>query len=229
LSDFQLVSDNNNSVPATASYVHATNNGISATYDWNPVNTFRQQKDGITVFVCSDESNSSVNALNSSTSPLHMSGFTVSNADGGTYGRVNPAITDTKIYHYLVDMGPKPISGTISDFSGDGVHTFAYIPSTAVPVICLLSGANNSALTDPTRIYVAVDPVKQLVYIGEGQLFNSNGDLSNNRGTFLDNLICYVANAARYGSHFTDLLRDDLSIPAPWDNYWGPNKGVPAQ
>jgi len=56
--------------------------------------------------------------------------------------------------------------------------------------------------------------------------------LTNNRVTFLDNLMYFIGNAMKYGSHFTDLLleaSDPAAQPAPWSAYWGANAGVPSK
>jgi hypothetical protein len=63
--------------------------------------------------------------------------------------------------------------------------------------------------------------------LGEPHTFNV---VSGNNAHFLDNLIFYIANAAKYGSHFQDLFIEDGepdSVPAPWDSHWEPNTGVP--
>jgi hypothetical protein len=115
-----------------------------------------------------------------------------------------------------MDNGPNPITSVTTNFGGDAIGTRATsIPASAIPILVRPDGSTS----------LAIDPKNKIIYCGECQVFEGF-NLSGNRHQFIDNLIYYVANAAKYGSHFTDMLRDDLNVPAPWDNHWGANKGV---
>jgi hypothetical protein len=74
------------------------------------------------------------------------------------------------------------------------------------------------------------------VFNGESTNFDGT---SGNRPAFLDNVMFFIANGARYGSHFMDMFIEDSqpgAVPAPWDNYWNEsgnggtdNRGVPTR
>ncbi len=91
-------------------------------------------------------------------------------------------------------------------------------PESAVVLMTKINNDNHAILI--------VDIEHKFLWMGESQVFWNDTYLTNNRGAFLQNLICFVANASKYGSHFTDLLLEDGATnaqPAPWDNYWGAN------
>lgn len=82
-----------------------------------------------------------------------------------------------------------------------------------------------------------IDPKNKMLWFGDETPFadgyansymthSTIGGTTNydDRSAFINNLIDYMLLAARYGSHFTDLLRDDLNLPAPWDSSWEDRK-----
>ncbi len=212
ITGFSLVSSPT-AIPNNTSYVHVVNQDMSSGYGWSTLNTFMANVDGITVAVFDDDDSNSLAAVrNNFSADYTFTGRT------GRDGKANAAVADTKIMKFLTTNGAVPIQiASISEFHQGGANLAATkIPSTAVPVIVQNNNAGN--------VYMAIDPVKKFIFIGEPEMFNTS--TSGNRDTFCDNLFYYVGNAARYGSHFTDMLRDDLDVPAPWDDAWGDNKGV---
>jgi hypothetical protein len=74
-------------------------------------------------------------------------------------------------------------------------------------------------------VTLVIDPEKHFIFAGEMSHFEV-GQMSGNRLEFTQNLVKYMENVTRYGSHFTDLLIEDgrpNAQPAPWDSYWGAN------
>lgn len=205
-------------------YAHMANASMTvSSYDWSTVNTFRSAKDAITVILGDEYATYPVNALNSSTSPLGSNGYTINgsgNLSTTVYSVMNTDsdVTATRIYQFLTTHGATAVDPTsIASFFTDGVRTEASAwPSTAVPIV--VSGSNSA------RAIMLIDMTNSLVYIGEGQIFYNTTYLTNNRSVFMNNFIQYVRNAAMYGSHFTDLLREDLNLPEPWSDTWGSNK-----
>ena len=94
------------------------------------------------------------------------------------------------------------------------------IPAAGLPgsAVAMLHQDNNDRST------LIIDPERNIVFFGETEHFNQYSP-SNNRDLFLQNIVKYMENATRYGSHFTDLLLDGgaNAKPAPWDSYWGAN------
>ena len=164
-------------------------------------------------------------------------GYTI--VDAGSFGNENrgqivtePAVMQTRVYQFLmrhcwtellVNGNQILLTGT---FYGNRERAMASAwPADAVTMI------TDGAGRPPTLI---IDPARKLIFFGESEYFNTgyydpvtnvagSGELSGYRGAFLHNLTYYIANAARYGSHFTDLLRDDLGLPSLWDPVWGAN------
>jgi hypothetical protein len=202
------------SVGSATQYVHAGNSNMNATYDWPGVAGFVQNNDGLLVIMADMPGN--IAGLNNTDSPLNVCGYVIGNAGGGAMtSTLNTAVSDTKIYQFLMDKGVNPITTITVDFGGDITSTRATtIPASAVPILIKSDG-----------VRLAIDPLNKLIYCGDSQTFEG-ALLSGGRREFIDNLMYYVANAAKYGSHFTDMLRDDLDVPAPWDDVWSANKGV---
>ncbi len=200
-------------IPSNTTYMHVCDRNMSSGYDWSKVNTFMSSTDAITVLVGDDRGG--VSAMNNGFSGR---GYNFISPSGSTNGKANPAVADTRIMQLLTTKGGTSITlASISEFNCGGDNTVAtVIPDTAVPVIVKTNNSN--------QVMMAIDPANMMIYIGEGEMFHTA--TSGNRSVFCDNLFYYVGNAARYGSHFTDMLIDNSAIPAPWDDVWGANKGV---
>ena len=203
-------------------YVHVNNN-ITATYDWTAVNNYRTTTgNGLTVIFADYSSTAAIAGLNSATSPLFNCGYVIGNSGAGPYTSsltTDPTATGTKIYHFLTNKGYNPITTITTTFGGDGTSTRATtLPPSAVAMLVTADGAR-----------LVVDPLNNIIYIGECQQFEG-GNLSGNRWQFIDNLMYYIANAAKYGTNFTDMFIENGqpgAVPAPWDPIWGANAGVP--
>jgi len=221
---------NVNNIAANVTYLHAVpqisgNNGTN--YNWATINNFIENRDAWTVI--SIQSND-LNAINNSNSPLKKAGYGNASYGGATNAAIYtaPATTGTKIYQFLMDKGNTSLTpGMLSNFFTDGIHTtipVSGLPSSAVVIM--------SRASDAGRAILIIDIEHKFMYIGESQIFWRANELNTgNRGLFLNNLMYFTGNAMKYGSHFTDLLNDELStpIPPPWDDIWGANKGVPSK
>lgn len=221
-------------------YVHLNTRNLK-TYNWSDINTFIARKDGVTLILGDDSDAQSV--LNSSSSPLYLTGYrTEYGGDGSGYGVavVNSDVFWTRIYQLLMRYGKyvkTPELSTKTKYGAGHIHfkidnvrsEATSIPRTAVPVVKNLRSG---------RTIMGIDPTTKLIYLGECQLFESpeNSDIATygHGYAFMCNFLHYIENAAKYGSHFTDMLIDFVNlgtpsqklnpVPAPWDEVWGDNK-----
>jgi len=210
-------------VPSNVTYLQAAIDGAGATFNWSNVNNFMSTVDGWTVITVQD--NAGIAPINNANSPLKMAGYPNNVYGGANYARLFTGQSSTKLYQFLMDKGHTPITdpNSVADFYSDGVSITmsGTMPSTGV---VLMTRNNNTA-----QAMLVIDIKNKFMWIGESQIFWYNAYLNNNRGVYLDNMMYFIGNAIRYGTNFTDLLRDDLSVPAPWDSYWGANAGVPTK
>jgi hypothetical protein len=226
--NYKLLRTNTNAaVPTGTTYLHASNFALPINFDWTHVNDFRRGTDGLTHIGADDyTAGGPLVSLNSATSPLKMAGYTiVAGTTGGwqnDYGMLNRAVSGTKIYQFLMDKGNNPINAILSTinlqegafYSLDNNTNASEIPKTGVPIIVKANNAD--------RATMVIDPANRLIFLGEGQHFwlQDNSWQGGNRDKFLDNLMYYVSNAAKYGSHFMDMFieePDPRAVPAPWD------------
>jgi hypothetical protein len=70
-----------------------------------------------------------------------------------------------------------------------------------------------------TGALLVVDPERRVIYLGDGQIFDGIGGNANAMA-FLNNMMIFISNVAKYGSHFSEMMIEGSTIPAPWDNYW---------
>ena len=243
-SDYSYSSSYVTSGSKATTYVHLAVESLPAGYDWSTIESFRTGKDGVSLILADVTSSNGQSSLKSSTSPLTKSGYTIQ--AGGTGGGVgiavvNDDVSSSRIYQFLMQYGgyikapQKATSGSYAgyvNFQTDGTRSEATaIPATAVPII--------KHKTTGTTL-MAIDPANKLVFMGECQMFETPAYVAsqNTYGHgygFMCNFIHYLENASKYGSHFTDMLRESLEessggtpnpIPAPWADAWGTNKWV---
>ncbi len=214
-------------VPNAVYYLHVvpTIAGAAGTnYDWAVVNGFMSGVDGLALFGVDDTS--AVAPVNNASSPFKAANYPDVIYDGGL-GYSQVVESDTKLYHFVMDQGNTPLepADITSAFMEDTVNTY-YDTSQLPPTAIVLMGRTS----DPTHATLIVDIQNKFIYRGCAQAFWNSTYLTNNRGVFLDNLMYYIANAAKYGTNFTDLLLEDDqpgAQPPPWDtDYWGANAGV---
>ena len=217
------------SIPAGVNYLHVAAHIIGAsgdTYNWSVVNDFIDNRDGWTVLTSQDTYGRG--PMNNANSPLKRNGagyndLVYSAVAGWAKVRPDQSTTPRKVYQYVMDKGVNaltPASFPNTGFYVDGVANTIQgpWPESAVVLMTKINNENHAILL--------VDIEHKFLWMGESQVFWNDTYLTNNRGAFLQNLICFVANASKYGSHFTDLLLEDGAAnaqPAPWDSYWGDN------
>ncbi|WP_291527792.1 hypothetical protein [Bacteroides sp. UBA939] len=219
------------SIPDNVNYLHATVHigGTAGTnYDWSVINSFIDSRDAWTVISSQDDYG--LPPVNNSNSPTKRNEAGYQDMKYSVSSRWSQVYeTDSKLYHFVMDRGHTPLAP--SDINSDGFYNDGVSntipgpwPSTAVVLMTKINDTNEASLI--------VDVKNKFLWIGDSQIFWYNAYLSNNRGTFLDNLMYFIGNAAKYGSNFTDLLLEDDqegAQPAPWDTYWGNNAGVPSK
>jgi hypothetical protein len=80
-------------------------------------------------------------------------------------------------------------------------------------------GPNAVSLLDDPSIagggysLTGIDPVARVAYLGEVQIFENNFDDNDDENHFVGNYIAIFINAAQYGEHFLELLKDDCPEP----------------
>ena len=220
-------------IPNDINYVHVTLNfgDPAPNFTWNRVNEWRESHpDGLTVLTAHNDWG--VPYLNLATSPLNSDPegnvYTIGypnavygDTTGGDSHYIRSASANTKVYQYVMQYAVNKLvasqlpTGFYSDSNNLSSIPVVGLPESAVP---MLHNANG-------RSTLIIDPQRHLVFFGETEHFQ-NDRLTNNRGLFLQNVVKYMENATRYGSHFTDLLIESgrpEAQPAPWDSYWGAN------
>jgi len=216
------VTNFNTAVNANTTYLHVSTGGLSGSTSWTAVNNFRTGRDALTTYIASDDNSSQRAALTNAIGGLGYGGITNDSYSGTARLNTNSAVQATKIFRFLTTNGYAVQMTNLSNVGfpyNTDRQIFTSVPNNgSVPVITA-GGTGNYIM--------AVDPKNRLIVIGNTLMFNnisSNADAM----AFLNNLMFYVANAARYGSHFTDLLleaNDSANQPAPWDSYWNAGTG----
>ena len=222
-------------IPDNINYAHITlnfDNNPASDFTWNRVNEWRaSHPDGLTVLTAHNDGG--VPLLNLSTSPLNIdpegNEYTVHYPDA-VYGNIDPsgdqhwiriASANTKVYQYIMQHAVNKLvasdiqtKGFYSDANNLSSIPIAGLPGSAVPMLHHTNG----------RSTLIIDPERHLVFFGETEHFQTDR-LDANRSLFLQNVVKYMEIAAKYGSHFTDLLIESGpdARPAPWDSYWGAN------
>ena len=229
------VGNMNATIAANVTYLHATphisgSNGTN--YSWAAINNYIDTRDAWTVLQTQD--NNGVGPMNNVNSPTKRNGAGYGNV---TYtGSANPTVyqgygsnpeNQPKVYRFVMDKGHTPLTpAQVASFYSDAVSCVIPAPWPASAVVL-------TARNGDTHAMLIVDIKNKFLWIGESQQFWYDTYLSNNRGVFLDNLMYFIGNAMKYGSHFTDLLLEDDqpgAQPAPWDTaHWGANAGVPSK
>lgn len=172
---------------------------------WDMSKTWWQAKDGNTLLIASDDYSDY-----QFTRFLNGQGYTRYVNTESTNTRINVAnaqqSNNPKLMAYLLD-GPfgHVDLGNVTSFISDAVHTkLDEYPPTASPVIVynFPNGTWKAMLT--------IDIEKQLVFIGDGQMFYVSGIAdtgtapTSDRGRFLANIIAVWVNLSQYGSHWGD-------------------------
>lgn len=236
----------------TVNYLHINPHvpgAAGASYNWSVVNNFMTNVDGLTSI--SNQAIEGIDPINNANSPLKKAGYPNSIYGEDINAVIDPRQSDTKIFQFIFDKGHTPVTDySITDGPNhwyvDGVNTYiprAGLPESAVVLISKHStGSDTSPIGDNAMFIIDVE--NKFIWSGESQIFWYDYYLSNGRSNVLDNIMYYVANAVKYGSHFTDLLLEDgvsildnvavdggrVAQPAPWDeDYWGANAGVPSK
>lgn len=223
------------SIPGNITYLHVTpGDGQTTNFNWTTINNYIDTRDAWTMF--QPQSPTSYPSFNGASSPTKRNGAGYQDMryqlpTGSTGGGViSTRDRDTKVYQFIMDRGNQPLtpSDITENFHVDAVYTLIPGPWPATAVVMMTPGSNSE------YALLIIDVKNKFMYLGESQVFwgvrapGSYNRLSANRGTFLDNLMYLVGNASKYGSHFTDLLLESDqqgSQPAPWDDYWGDNRG----
>jgi hypothetical protein len=227
-----------NSINASVNYLHVVPGigGSSGTnFAWTAVKDYIAERDALTFIVNQDDAG--LNPINNANSPLKAAGYPNSVYGGDVNGIIDTRHSATKVYKFMFSEGKNELApGDISNSNYwyiDGVNT--HIPTDGLPssaVVLISKRVNDLTATASNRAMFIIDVEHKFIWLGESEIFWNSIWLSNDRWKLLDNIMYYVANASKYGSHFTDMLLEagvDLgdgrvAQPAPWDtDYWGRN------
>jgi hypothetical protein len=236
LPGYTTINGNNNYsagsfIATNVTYLHVCN-GL-ANYKWANTIVWRNAVDGLLYINGGGDGIGNINTLNNMKAVVAGYGpFVDSNGRARVFNTTLSG--NNKVYDFLVNYpsipagGPTYIGSGPTGWEGDEISTVATAwPATAAPIISGSSAGSNTA-------YMLIDPANQLIYLGEEQIFLST---AYSRTTFLNNLMYYITNASKYGSHFTDMFMETGQVnryghpaaPAPWDNHWNgatDNRGV---
>lgn len=153
---------------------------------------------------------------NKKTTVLSILRYTYLGTSGTPFMNPSGTTQATPVFKYLVKDGPfRKMDGTVRQNLDYSTFSFARdatsagvnpgsLPVGAVPVIVDNAGA----------ALLVIDPVNNVVFIGESQMFHSGYSTAavtaagngTDKSKFLGNLLAYIINAAQYGTHFTDLF-----------------------
>lgn len=201
-------------------WLQTSNSNTSDTPCWTEVNEWynNENNDGVVVYMMGEANN------HFSYASVYSKGYT-HGGTGRSSGsvRLNAGVNNTRIYDFIINRGNSTISTpTQLTFYNDVINSYlsAY-PEGAVPILNYASGG----------FCLVVDPINRAVFMGDETMFRelylndtAGGYLNyNDRSAFIYNLIDYLLNAAKYGSHFTDMLIDGASVAEPWSTVWGNN------
>lgn len=225
------------SLTVNSNYMHMNYEGLSATYDWAAVKYFRQNRDGLLLVNCDPDYNPNLAMLNNSNSVLRSLGYKITGVGSagivlngvpflpGTDSRINTnaSVNKTKVYRMLIEA-PAPnfnpgVSNIGRELYTDDISTKAYeYPANAVPII-VTGRMDNHAI-------IVIDPENNIIFQGDAPIFDTNAG-----NEFLENYLDYIFLASKWGRSFTSLMvgEDGVAgdlLPAPWNDYWGANKGL---
>lgn len=214
------ISDNINYLNA-----NSHDGGNYTTAQFQNINTWRQN-DGVVLFTTANWF--FTNTLFTNNSSIFVTlGITQNGAldDDINARTLNTGNTNsTRIGQFVTTNGVFPfIPGTMNLYVADDYSTAANISAmtTASRAVALI-GLNNN------KVGLFIDPANRIVFIGDGDFMDEksqtayssaltpNATPANDYDKFLANLVAYLAYTAAYGSHFSDLLIDDFTLPAPW-------------
>ena len=233
-------------INASVNYLSVTahiagNNGRN--YNWTAVKDYIKNRDAFTIIQSQD--NNGTGPLNNANSPLRDAGYPMvdygRDINGITYQ--DAANSSTKVWKFLVDeskngFAPNQIPSN-NYWYIDGVNNT--LPINQLPpsaVVLIAKKTSDSSMTQSNDAVLIVDVENKFIWMGESQVFWYDTWIDNNRSKLLENLMYYVANTAKYGSHFTDLLLEEdagpdengdmgdgrVAQPPLWDEaYWGRN------
>ena len=226
ISDYELISthytNTSPTIDSRVTYLHYASSSYTRSLTWASAKYF-MAREGLTLFVCDENSATHIDYLNNSDSPMSAAGYNFvtlgtwtssTNNDPAYLDLTRQSIYNTRIGQFLTQYCPNQITSNVKLTGINIDHSSA----TAWPPGAVVVSQN------ATNAILIIDPVRRLIYCGEGQMFQ---DATNQN--FQRNFMHYVANAARYGSHFQDLFIDDThpnstGLPPIWDvNYWGAN------
>jgi hypothetical protein len=168
-------------------------------------------------------------AANNATSPLRAAGYTFAyDTDNNFRLNTNETVRATKLMQYLLEKSPEYYLTSIST-SNDGraagvfwrddisnyTHT-SYMPDSGIPMI----------INEDGDVTTFIDLENRIFWMGESEHFGD--ECEGDQLKFCINICDFLAKAAGYGSHFTDLLLETgtdfgdgrVAQPAPWDDYW---------
>jgi hypothetical protein len=230
------------SINASVNYLHVIPliGGTAGTnYTWKAVNDFIADRDALTVLIVQDSPG--IGPMNNANSPLKKAGYPNSSSGGDVNGVVDTRDAGSKVYDFMFGQGKNTLApGDITaSWYIDGFNTS--LPKSSLPssaVVLISKRVNDGSTTPSNNAMFIVDVEHKFIWFGDSQIFWNSSNLDGNRWKLLDNIMYYVANASKYGSHFTDLLLESnagpagngdlgdgrVAQPAPWDSaYWGRN------
>ncbi|MDR2882204.1 MAG: hypothetical protein LBU98_00260 [Alistipes sp.] len=203
------------SLAVNSNYMHVNYYGLSRNYNWAEVKTYLNNRDGL-LMVIDDELGVPIEVMNNSSTVLREAGYVIARGTPGFAGHGAQVNNGNSKVHRMIVQG---VGGATSNISGghpamwyDDIRTVVVQKPATAQIIVTTRG----------EAALVIDPKNNIIYQGEVQVF----DTDNGNG-LLNNFGEYVEKASMWGSAFTELMIDEPgALPAPWDDYWGANKGI---
>jgi hypothetical protein len=207
-------------------FLHACAHGLQAgASGWHLIKNFIKERDAVTVL--SMKTDAETDVLNDVRSPFPNMQYTfkqpkVEGHHNAVSVNTSSNVIGRRVYKFLITNGRKTPVPMSTKFYMDDLGIIATaLPKSAVPVLVATRVSGGGTC-------LAVDPANKVIFIGDLQTVGYDKSTTdyvwtNNMQNFLDNLVLYIAQAAEYGSHFTDLLNDYSGVPDIWDEVWGNN------
>ncbi|MDR0333766.1 MAG: hypothetical protein LBI15_09920 [Dysgonamonadaceae bacterium] len=223
----------------------------------NGVNEFIDSDRGWVVF-SQQNAGTDLNVINMPTSPIRRNPGYPSvlgrNSLTTTPVEIYPDHVDTKIQQFFLGngiVGKTPLTSVVGGRllgqwgAPNAWYTYMNVGDLPPSAVITHRGISNSQ-----DALLVVDVENGFMFLGEAQIFGNSyaatgGNMTEDQIAYRDNVAYFIGNAARYGTHFTDMFMEEGRTgrfshsqpqPAPWSSYWDAsgnngtdNRGVPTK
>ena len=121
-----------------------------------------------------------------------------------------PGHFDRRVMKYILTgpFGTVPQNPTSFSLTVDTYHSAIRRSSLGPNAVVIMTDQGTDA-----EVLLGFDPVARVAFLGESQMFDDTCSDNDNEERFLANFQALLVNAAQYGDHFLELLKDDCPMP----------------